>query len=497
MALDPRTPVVIGVGQVVNRDEGGIAEATEPAGLMVEALRAAEADCGTGGVLSRAGVVAAVPVISWRYQDPGRIVADAVGASDATTWYPSMGGNTPQMLVTRLAAAVADGQVDLGVVVGAEAYRSRVRAKKAGTELAWTRQDDDVEPGWSEGSGFVLGHPAEMARGIMMPTQTYPLLETALWHDSGRTLDEHLEAVGRMWAGFSDVAADNPYAWRRERFTAAEITTPTPDNRLVGFPYTKRMVSNPDVDMGAGCIVCSVAEAEALGVRRDRWVFPHAGTDGRDPLLSERPDFTGSPSMAVAGNRVLELAGIGIDDVHHLDLYSCFPSAVQLACRELGLDPADDSRPLTVYGGLCFAGGPWNNPVGHAIAAMVQVLRADPGSVGLVTANGGNVEKHAFGVYSTDPPAGGFRHQRPQDEIDARGRREVVEDHLGPAAIEGWTVMHERDGSPSRAHASCLTPDGRRAWGVSTDPEVMKRFSSEDVGGGAVTLGPEGELELT
>lgn len=493
MAVDPRTPVIIGVGQHLNRADDP-ADAVEPVGLMVEALRAAEADSGSGRALASAGVVAVVPVVSWRYRDPGRVVAEAIGAGGAATWYPDMGGNSPQMLVNRLAAAVAAGETDLGVVVGGEAYRSRVRAKKAGADLHWTIQGEDVAPTWGEEMTLAIGHPAELALGIVMPTQAYPLFETAIWHDSGRDLDEHLLAVGAMWAGFSEVAAANPHAWRRQAYTAGEITTPTAENRLVGFPYTKRMVSNPDVDMAAGCIVCSVERAEALGVPRDRWVFLHAGTDGKDPLMSERPDLVGSPSMGVAGNRALELAGVAIDEVAHLDLYSCFPSAVQLACRELGVDPA--SRPLTVYGGLCFAGGPWNNPVGHAIAAMVDVLRGDPGSRGLVTANGGIVEKHAFGVYSTEPPAEGFRHERPQDRIDARGRREVAADHVGPATIEGWTVMHERDGSPSRAHAACLTPDGRRTWGVSSDPEVMALFESTDVGGRSVTLAAGAELQL-
>ena len=493
MAVDPRTPVIIGVGQHLNRVDHGT-DPVEPTGLMVEALRAAADDAGAPGALAGADVVAVVPVVSWRYRDPGRLVADAVGADGAATWYAALGGNSPQMLVNRLAADIAAGRADLGVVVGAEAYRSRVSAKREGRHLDWTKQADDVEATWHQGDDFVLGHAAEMARGIFLPTQSYPLFENALWHASGRTRDEHLAAVGEMWAGFSRVAADNPYAWRRDAYTATEITTPTPENRMVGFPYTKRMVSNPDVDMAAGCIICSAERAEALGVPRDRWVFPHAGTDGTDPIMSERPDFTSSAAIGVAGQRVLELGGVGIDDVAHLDVYSCFPSAVQLALGELGIG-AD--RPLTVYGGLCFAGGPWNNPVGHAIASMVAVLRDDPGSLGLVTANGGNVEKHAFGLYSTGPPPGGFRAERPQDRIDARGRREVSQDHTGDVVIEAWTVMHERDGSLSRAHAACLTPDGVRVWGVSDDGDLMTRFESDDVAGVAATVGADGELRVT
>jgi len=493
MALDPRTPVIIGVGQHLQRTDRG-EPALEPVDLMHLAVEAAGVDAGAAGAATRAEVVAVVPVISWGYRDPGRLLAERLGATTAATWYPAMGGNTPQLLITKLSAAIAAGDVDLGVVVGAEAYRSRVAAKRAGEQLDWTKQADDVVADWTEGDPFVLGHPAELAHGIAMPTQAYPLFETALWHDSGRSLAEHLAVIGELWAGYSRVAVDNPYAWRREALTAAELTTPTTENRLVGFPYTKRMVANPDVDMAAGCIVCSVERARALGVPSDRWVFPHAGTDGKDRVMSQRRDLVSSPAIGVAGNRALELAGTHVDEVEHLDVYSCFPSAVQLACRELGIE---FDRTLTVYGGLPFAGGPWNNPVSHAVASMVGVLREDAGSLGLVTANGGNVDKHAFGVYSTSPPADGFRSERPQEAIDAVAGRAVLEGYAGPVSVEGWTVMHERDGSPSRAHAACLTPAGERVWAVSSDDDVMTTFETTDVGDTTATIEADGTLHLT
>ena len=472
---------MVGVGQYLHRE----GDPLEPTDLMVEAVRRAEADAGLAGVAASADVVAAVPTFSWRYRDPGRLVADRVGATTARTWYVTVGGNSPQRLLNKLAVEIHEGRADLAVLCGGEAVRSKQAAKRRGEQVTWTIQGDDVEPDWQDGAPFLMAHPVEVERGILMPTQTYPLFENALWHDSGRTLEEHLAVIGEMWAGFSRVAAANPYAWRQQAYTAAEITTPSAENRMVSFPYTKRMVSNPDVDMSSGLIVCSAQRAAELGIPRDRWVFLHAGTDGTDAKMSERVDFVSSASIGVAGRRVLELAGTGVDEVGHLDLYSCFPSAVELALRELDI-PID--RQLTVYGGLAFAGGPWNNPVGHALASMVDVLRADPGSLGLVTANGGIVDKHAFGVFSTEPPAGGFRYECPQDEIDARGRRAVAGDHVGPATIETWTVTHERDGSMAKAICACRTPDGARTWADSSDPDVMARFEREDVTGVQVTI---------
>jgi acetyl-CoA C-acetyltransferase len=493
MAIDPRTPVIVGVGQHTNRvDEG--AEPVEPTELILEALRAADDDAGTP-MAAQAGVVAVPLILSWKYRDPGRLLADALGATTARTWYPPMGGNTPQMMLNRLAVQMAAGDLDVAVLCGGESWNTRAKVMRSGEVLHWQKQGDDVVPDWGSEESFILGHPFEQAKAVVLPVQSYPLFETALLHSAGRGVPAHLRMVGEMWAGFSRVAADNPHAWRRQAFSAEEITTPTAENRYVGWPYTKRMVSNPDVDMASALIMCTVERAEAAGIPRDRWVFPRTGTDGRDRVMSERRSFDASPSIGIAGRRALELAGVGIDDVAHLDVYSCFPSAVGLFCRELDVDPV--SRPLTVYGGLCFAGGPWNNPVGHALTSMVEVLRKDPGSLGLVTANGGNVDKHAFGLFGTEPPEGGFRYDHPQAEIDDVEGRAVIESYEGPVAVETWTVMHDRDNHPERFHGTCLTPDGTRVWATGHDPALYEAAVTEDLGGRAATLDSEGILHLT
>ena len=308
--------------------------------------------------------------------------------------------------------------------------------------------------------------------------------------------DDHLVAVSEMWAGFSDVAAANPHAWIREAKTAEEIRTTSSDNRLVGLPYRKYMNSNNDVDMAAAVIICSVEAAERLGIAADQWVFPHAGTDCHEhAYVSNRDTFARTPAVELGGRRALDLAGAGIDDVAIVDLYSCFPAAVQLGAQSLGLST---DRQLTRTGGLAFAGGPWNNYVMHAIATVVGELRQQPGTLGLVWANGGYVTKHAFGVYGTAPPPGGFRHDDPQDEIDALPRRELAfaEDAAGPATVEAYTVMHARDGNPEQGIATCLLDDGRRAWGLSSDADVLAALGDGEWVGRRVTLSPAGDLRL-
>jgi acetyl-CoA C-acetyltransferase len=197
--------------------------------------------------------------------------------------------------------------------------------------------------------------------------------------------------------------------------------------------------------------------------------------------------------MRLGGRGALALAGIGVDDLAHVDLYSCFPSAVQIAATEIGLGL---DRPLTVTGGLSFAGGPWNNYVMHSIATMAGRLREDPGSLGLITANGGYITKHAFGVYSTEPPTEGFRHADPQAEVDALPRRALDEAPDGEMAVETWTAMHDRAGIPETGLLVGLMPDGRRALGTTTDPDLLKVLVTEDVAGRQASIQPDGTTEL-
>lgn len=463
--MDPRTPVIIGHGQFTNNAPQ--APELDPIDLMAEALRSAETSTGTSGVLRQVESISVVPVLSWRYGDPAGLVAEAIGAQPRDSATSAMGGHTPILLLNRAARAIAAGDLDVALVVGGEAYRTRSTYRRAGAKPDWPVQPEGAAPTeMVGGAGRNMFHDAEARHGLFMPTQMYPLFENALAHRAGRTPSQQAAWLARWWAGFAEVALHNPYAWRHEDLSAEDIATVTPQNRLVGYPYTKRMVSNPDVDMAAGVIVTSAAKAQSLGVPRDRWIFCHAGTDGFDRLPSTRSDFVSSASMRVAGRRVLDLADRTPDDIDLMDVYSCFPSAVEIAALEMDIDI---DRPLTVYGGLCFAGGPWNNPVSHALAAMTDQLRGGENAVGLVTANGGIIQKHGFFVLGSHPPAEGFRWEHPQAEIDRVPAVAVDETFAGTGRIETWTVMFDRNNEPERAHAAIRTPNDARTWAVSDD----------------------------
>jgi len=491
--LDPRTPVIVGVGQLTRRPDD-LAQAAEPAEMMADVLRRAEADAGgTRPVLPAIDSIRVVQVVSWRYGDPGAAVAERLGIEPRETLTTVTGGNTPQMLVNLTCREIQDGVLDVAAVVGAEAIYTRWRARRTETHLEWSKQKDGAVPDRVIGEERSGSHDAELSLGLAAPVQLYPLFENALRAAASEGIDEHQVKISELWARFSDIAARNPYAWQQQRRTAEEIRTPGGDNRMIGFPYPKLMNSNIDVDQGAGLIICSVEAARRLGVPADRWVFPHSGADGHDKwFLSNRIDFTSSPAVRIGVGKALELAGIGVERFDYVDLYSCFPSAVQVAAAELGLAL---ERPLTVTGGLCFAGGPVNNYVTHSIATMVERLREDPDAFGLCSAVGWYLTKHAFGIYSSQPPEPGFRHAYVQDELDMTPAREVVTGYEGSATIETYTVMHDREGAPERGFAACLTPAGTRAWAATSDPDLMKAMTVEEFCGRPVTIGADATVE--
>ena len=501
MPLDPRTPVLVGVGQLT-RHPTAVDDILPPVEMIAAAASAAAADTGARaagrGMLDRVDSIQVVDVMVWRPRNAALAVADALGVTPRETVTTTVGGNTPQTLVNAAAIDILAGRRDVVLISGCEAVHSRRLAHKAGMRVEWDAQPDGTPP-----PDRVVGvdKPGltehETARGLMMPVQVYPIFENAIRIASGETVEEHQVRVSELWARFSDVASRNPYAWDQTPHGADEIRTVTPQNRMVGWPYPKLMNSNIQVDMAAALLLTSVGTARDAGIPEDRWVFPWAGADSTDHwFVSDRWDLCSSPSIAANGRAALGAVGKGIDDVAHVDLYSCFPSAVQMGAAALGLATDDPSRPLTVTGGLGFGGGPGNNYVTGSIAAMAQTLRDAPGSIGLTTGLGWYATKHSLGLWSTEPPAAPFTHHQPQAEVDASPSRHAATDHAGPVIVESWTVIHERDGEPTLGIVAGLTPDGGRVWGNVRKPDALRQLLDDDPAGTPADLSDTGELTL-
>jgi acetyl-CoA C-acetyltransferase len=468
-----RTPIIVGVGQILNRIES-LQETEEPVDIMLRACRQAEQDT-TVRLLQ---AVQSVRVIRglWQYGNPARYIAEEIGAGNVQTVGTLFGGNLNQVLVNDAASTILRGDMDLILITGAETGNSLAKARKQGIRIPMKTLpgDYDVLFGTDQKPEH---HEFEQAKGIRQAISAYPIYENRLRYQRGETIDAHLDRVSRLWSGFSAVATDNPNAWIRERISAETIRTPSARNRQISFPYTKLMNSNNAVDMGAALILCSVGKARTLGIPEDRWVYPHAGVEGYDHFaMSVRDNFHTSPCIRLVGQKLFELTGLSAGDLDYVDLYSCFPSAVQIAADELGLS---HDRPLTVTGGLTFGGGPLNNYVMHSIARTVELLRQNPSKKALVTANGGNVYKAAHGIYSGEPPAADFVRANVQAAVDALPARTCLPEFTGNVEIESYTVMFNGD-SPGVGHLSCLTPQGHRVWVNTRDPELMQAMTTEE-----------------
>lgn len=478
--LDPSTPVVIGVGQVVQRTPD-LEAPLEPTALSAEALRRAAADAGgTADLLAAADVVYAVPSASWAYRDQAGAVAELVGAHEAATVQTSQyGGDGAQLALNDAAQQVVDGSAHVVLVSGAEAGSTVAALQKVGRDPAWTQQPDDAAPDREIGIDRSANNEVETSVGLGAPIYVYALIESALRGAAGEEVDEHQDRIADLWARGSEVAADNPYAWDPTARTALEIATPTPDNRSVSDPYTKLMCANLQVDLAAGVIVASVAAAQAAGVPQDRWVFLHAGASATDEwFVSERADLAQSPAIAAAASAALDHAGITAQDLGPIDLYSCFPAAVQLGAKALGLPWADPARPLTVTGGLTSAGGPGNNYGLHAVSTIVPLLREAPEEFGLSSSLGWYATKHALGVYSATPPSRPFAHLKPAFERPpARRALGTLE---GTAVVEAVTVPFGRTGDPEAVVISAITPTGDRVLLRREDPADVALLTAAD-----------------
>jgi len=463
------TPILVGVAQNEQRIDTW-EEHKEPLELMLDALKAAAADCGNPKILDAATSIRVVRG-KWPYTNPAAVLReqlDVPGAETATTQY---GGNYVQSVVNQSALDIQSGAQKVVLITGAECGYTQAKAKRAGAKLRWEAKGG--VPDKVYGDDIPMAHPEELKCRIGAPIQLYAMFENALCHAIGDGREAHMQRVAELWSSFSAVAANNPHAWMRDAKSPAELLEVSGANRPVSLPYPKFLNSNNSVDQGAALIMCSTDTAKALGIPEEKWVYPLAGTDAHDTYyVSNRDNLYSSPAIRHAGNRCLELAGVSAAELDHVDLYSCFPVAVQVAAHELGLA---NRTPLTVTGGLTFAGGPLNNYVMHSIATTVELSRKAPGSRNLVTANGGFLTKHAFGVYSSEPPAQPYQHEDLQERVDAEPTREVHEGFTGNATTETWTVMYDAQG-PSMGHVAALSADGKRVWGSVDDRENFKHL---------------------
>lgn len=487
-------PVLVGAGQVTDRPSDP-RDGLEPLALMEAAARAALEDAGPRAALCAAiDTVAVVTNVFHDYLDTATMLADRLGCRPGRRLLTTWGGNTPVALLAHCCDEIAAGRSALALIAGGEAFATMRALGKAGIPAPWTPPAETPAPRWGDTRPGTSD--LEARHGAREATVTYALVENAYRAARGLSLDAHRAELGAYAARCTAVAAANPHAWFPVARDAAALTTVAPDNRMVAFPYPKRLNAILEVNQGAALLLASEDAARRLGVTRDRLVYPRAGVDVTEHwFLTERESYHTLPGLRRAGAALFDAAGTGVADLAHLDLYSCFPVAARLTADMLGIAP-DADRPLTVTGGLPWFGGAGNDYATHAIAAMRERLLADGGGLGLVHALGWNLTKHALVVLGTSPPPGGWTRvpSAPlQAWVDARPRPSLVAEASGAATIEAYTVVHGRDGGPERGVVIGRLADARRFIAeLPTDAAVLEDLERAEGVGIAGTVRSDG-----
>ena len=489
---NPNTPILVGAGLTVQK-QCDPTKAKSPVELLADAAQLAFGDTGYSTIAQAVDTVASIRFITDSpeardfpfgiYLNPAHTVSELLGLTAPNLMLAATGGNSPQMMINELAERIANGAVETALLVGGEGFASVTRALAQGLDMShWNdRPDAEAEIIGVEKPGVL---PIEHKHGLFFPVNSYPLFENALRAHLGRDMPTHMEKVGQLMAPFTRVAAAHPQSWFPTERSAEELVSVTQDNRLVGYPYPKYLNSVIRIDQAAAVVMTSVGKAREIGIDESRWIYLNGCAEANDIwYISERPELHRSPAMKGMAETALNMAGWTIDDIDYFDLYSCFPVAVEIACREMGISE-DDPRPFTVTGGLPYFGGAGNAYTLMSVATMMDKLRANPGSRGMCTGNGWFLTKHSLGLYSTTPPQDDWAREPVsvlQDKIDAAPKLELDATPVGAGRIESYTVAHVSGKPPQGIRIGRMAETNKRFVAHMTpDGDHVTRLMNED-----------------
>jgi acetyl-CoA C-acetyltransferase len=477
-SLDPHLPVLVGLGAADH--------AAPVVELMTDAVSAAAADAGAPGLLGRIDTIA-VPQGTWSLTDPARTVARRVGSPGASTLLCEV-GVSQQEVINHALALVASGRAGTVVVAGSE---DRAWARDGGIDT--DEEDRPPDEVLTRPPDFVA--PVEVAAGIVWPpVQQYALIENALAAVLHLQAERQRQEIAALWARFNAVAVHNPAAAFPERRDATDIASPGPHNRPLSYPYNRWHSSQWTVDQASALVICSAERAYEVGVPPERWLFPHVALHSSEAVtLTARRHLQEWPAMEVLGRAAAQHLGRPLRELRLAEVYSCFPAAVRVQQRALGLDP--DGTP-TLSGGMAFAGGPFNHFVLQSLGVLGARLRAEPAEQGLLTTVSGMLSKPGLAVWSARPPAGPRRALLADmaDEVIAATDVVPVVD-VAPlarttATVASFTVTYggEQGFDPVRTVIVADLPDGVRTAANCEDAGTARLAVTEGLIGRAVSV---------
>jgi acetyl-CoA C-acetyltransferase len=439
-------PIIVGAAQYTQPKT--IHEPLDPLNLMFKTSRMAISDTGVNNLKDLIDTIYVVNINGWSYKDAPGELSKLLDINPIRKIYLPSGGESPQMLVNRAAKEIVSGKSQVILITGGEAAYSAYRAETGKITLNWPRRRT---PKYMETSLWDGTNAFENKYGLWIPSCSYAIFETAIRAESRRSVEKHKQHMGKIFEHYSKIASKNPYAWTQKSYTAEEITTPSPENRKVAYPYTKRMCSNQFVDQSGALILTSEDIASELNIDKNRWVYLMGSADLRNIFnIIQRPQLHNSPAAREGAKLALEQAGLRLEEIDLFDIYSCFPSIVQIIRKEIGLSE-NDSRDLTVAGGLAYFGGPMSNYSMHSIITSVDLIRKNSLLKIMVVANGGYNTKQSFGIYGKNPPIKLWdtrKEEKIQKSILSKALPNTIEKANGELTIESYTIIYDRIGNP-------------------------------------------------
>jgi len=394
--------------------------------------------------------------MSWRYSDLAGSLSTKLKLSPKRAVLGPSGGQTPLKYIHEAAKRIAEGRSEMAAIVGGEAQFSLISAQRAGKTPPWSDFAKDG-PNFADTSGAI--NSLSLSLGLYLPLNVYGLFESATAHHWEQTPKQADEETAAILETSSAIAAVNPYSWGPVNMSGEAILTPTPKNRIVAWPYTKSMVASMNVNQSAAIIITSLKTALEMGISEEKCVFITQGAGANEPSdFLARGNYYESPAQTA----VLEALKTEHSSHEAVELYSCFPVVPKMARRLLG---RSEKQPTTVTGGMSFFGAPLNNYMTHAACAMVRQIRnGEP--TGLLYGQGEYVTKH-YGLRLSKTPQNIvqlFANEDTQDIADkARGSvPDITSDAVGPAEMESFVIISNRDGSPAHAAIMARLETGAR-----------------------------------
>ena len=495
--VDPRTPVIVGVGQFTERIDDPDYRGMSAVDLATAAVEAALADTGVNVTtvakavdtvfgLRQFEISGPTPAAFGKSNNYPRSVMNRLGGDPARVVLEPVGGQSPQKLVTEAGNAIVAGDADVVVIMGSEpGSTARYFANRDDKPDFNEHVDGQLEDRGHQIFSYIDDYTIQ--HGLTGAPVQYGLLENARRSRLGLSVADYRLKMAELFSPFSKVAAKNPFSSSPVERSVEEILTVTDDNRMICDPYPRLLVARDTVNQGAAAVLMSVEAARRLGVPEDKWVYLHGHADLIEQAMLDRVDLGAGPASVMAAHEALRVAGVGVGDIATFDLYSCFPFPVFVICEALGLD-GDDPRGLTLTGGLPYFGGPGNSYSLHGIAETVIQMRDRPGKFGFIGANGGILSKYSVGIYSTEPVE--WRTDRSaelKEQITALPKIEVTKEPDGAATIETYSVRYDW---PIRTGiiVGRLDSDGSRFMATTDDEDLVALMSDGDPLGANISV---------